>query len=207
MGNPPGNDPGLLLTLNFLPREGLVWCQYLLMGVEGNREQRTLMLEGFHCYRKDLATECTQTAPESGKMDTTIQIQSWAWAWFWSLQGQNQGKAALRVLVVERKVVDFRTRPQKLADYLRILLPMCLQRNLGGKSEPTSLTATADNTLRWYKLMAFHKKRVWGWVKHCLTGRLLFKGRSVQKQMAHSTPEVCLVQVRRSKYVLNCCYY
>lgn len=79
MGNPAGNDPELLPTLNFLPREGLVWCQCLLMAVGGNREQRNLMLGNFLCYREDLATECTQTAPESGKMDTAIQIQAWAW--------------------------------------------------------------------------------------------------------------------------------
>lgn len=36
----------------------------------------SLVLESFPCYRKDLATECTQTAPESGKMDVTIRIQA-----------------------------------------------------------------------------------------------------------------------------------
>lgn len=77
-----------------------------------------------------------------------------------SLQDQNQGKAALRLLVLGRKGGDFRTRQQKVADDPRILLPMLLQRNPGENSEPTSPTATEDNTLRWYKLMAFHQKRV-----------------------------------------------
>lgn len=76
-----------------------------------------------------------------------------------SLQDQNQGKTALRLLVVEKKGADFRQRQQKATDYPRILLAMCLQRNLGENSEPTSLTATEDNTFRWYKLMVFHQKR------------------------------------------------
>lgn len=59
----------------------LVWCQCLLVSVEGNREKKNLVLGSFHCYRKDLATECTQAAPESGKMDVTIQIQALTWLW------------------------------------------------------------------------------------------------------------------------------
>lgn len=147
-------------------------------------EKRSLMLESFHCSRKDLAAERTQTAPESGKMDTTIQI--WVWGVF---AGSEQVKTTLRLLLVERKGADFRKRQLKVADPTQGSCCQC---------EPPSLTATEDNTLRWEKLMVFHQKRFWGWVKHCLTERLLFKGRSGQQQMARSTPEVCLVQVRRS---------
>lgn len=67
-------------------------------GVEGNWEKRNLMLESFHCYRQDLATECTQTAPDSGEMDITIPIQAWAWAWLWFL---------CRIRIKVRKPSDF----------------------------------------------------------------------------------------------------
>lgn len=68
---------------------------------------------------------------------------------------------------------------------------------VGESSECTSLTIE-DNTLRWYKLFSHQKKLL-------RMSQALFKGHSVQKQMAHCTPKFCLAQVRRPKYVLNCC--